>query len=739
MSVQGPLISGQDEVVFTAETRRHRLPLVEQLAEQYRRLNGIRPIILTAGNCDFSALPTPHWVKAFLWDLVEPDVERVTWIDSDTICIRRLPAWPEAPFAAAGDLPDTLEAERNHPELSALREYFNSGVFSCRRQSRPAFEALKRAMRNRLPLGDFWEQGAFNLAVAKELGGFHALPQTCNWFRPYLGPAPPECCILHFPGAADDEGRDRIMREYLLPSTAPECATAGRRHEEAGRAEQAAHAYREALRLGGPNVDLLNRLAHMHTNLGQLSQAVARLEEVIRLQPASPVGYCNLGSTLKDQGRVPEAIQAVRKAATFAPGQLDIWHDYLLYLNYDDRLTPEEVFAEHRRWGRETMHRMMLPAPHENDPAPERPLRIGYVSPDFRRHITGTFIEPVLRCHDRKWFQTFCYAEVSRPDKSTKRMRGLADGWFFTNGRSDGEVARRIRKDRIDILVDLCGHMGGSRLGVFAHKAAPIQMTWLGYPNTTGLPTVEYRITDAVADPPGATESLHTERLLRLPEGFIAYQAPAGAPSVVPPPALQNGRVTFGCFNNFAKATSTTLRLWASILVAVPNSRLLIKTRAMADAPTRQGLADTMKGLGVSPDRLEMVPFADSYGDHLAAYGRVDIALDCFPYNGTATTCEALWMGVPLVSLTGRSHVSRVSASILAQVGLGHLAAETQEAAVGAAVELAGDIQGLRDLRLTMRDRLSTSSLMDMTGFVRRLEEAYRQAWQTRAATREQA
>jgi len=314
-------------------------------------------------------------------------------------------------------------------------------------------------------------------------------------------------------------------------------------------------------------------------------------------------------------------------------------------------------------------------------------------------------------------------------------MQGMADGWFFTNGRSDGEVARQIRKDRIDILVDLCGHMGGSRLGVFAHKAAPIQMTWLGYPNTTGLPTVDYRLTDAVADPPGVTESLHTERLLRLPSGFIAYEAPAGASSVVSPPALQNGHVTFGCFNNFAKVTPTTLQLWAAVLAAVPNSRLLIKTRAMADAPTRQRLARTMEGHGISPDRLEMVPFADSYTGHLAAYGRVDIALDCFPYNGTATTCEALWMGVPVMSLTGRSHVSRVSASILAQVGLAHLAAETQEAVVAAAVELASDIQGLRDLRLTMRDRLNASSLMDMTSFVRRLEEAYRQAWQAWAAT----
>jgi len=198
---------------------------------------------------------------------------------------------------------------------------------------------------------------------------------------------------------------------------------------------------------------------------------------------------------------------------------------------------------------------------------------------------------------------------------------------------------------------------------------------------------------------------------------------------------LSNGRITFGCFNNFAKVTPTTLRLWSAILAAVPNSHLLIKTRAMSDPPTRQRLAKTLERLGISPDRIEMSPFSNSYSEHLATYGRLDIALDCFPYNGTATTCEALWMGVPVMSLTGRSHVSRVSASILAQVGLGHLAAETQEEVVAAAVELASDVQGLRDLRSTMRDRLNASSLMDMAGFVRRLEEAYRQAWQAWDAT----
>jgi predicted O-linked N-acetylglucosamine transferase (SPINDLY family) len=367
--------------------------------------------------------------------------------------------------------------------------------------------------------------------------------------------------------------------------------------------------------------------------------------------------------------------------------------------------------------------------PHPNHPDPERRLRVGYVSPDFREHSVSAFLDPVIAGHDRRWFEVFCYAEVVRPDDTTARFRGLSDGWCSTLGMTDGAVAGRIRDDGIDILVDLAGHTAGNRLRVFAERPAPVQVTWLGYPNTTGLSAMDYRLSDAVADPAGEADALHSETLVRLANGFLCFAPPADAPEVGETPALATGQVTFGSFNNLAKVTPDVVEAWADILNRIPNSRLVLKSRPLADEKTRERYLEMFGAHGVDPGRVELCSWIASKSGHLGAYERLDIGLDPFPYNGTTTTCEALWMGVPVVTLGGDRHAGRVGASILARVGLAGLVAETKADYVEQAVALAGDLDRLSALRGGLRSRMEKSPLCDAGGFARDIEAAYREMW----------
>ena len=299
----------------------------------------------------------------------------------------------------------------------------------------------------------------------------------------------------------------------------------------------------------------------------------------------------------------------------------------------------------------------------------ERRLKIGYVSPDFCQHSVAYFIEPLLRAHERQAVEVFCYADVTRPDSVTARLRGYADHWLITVGRSDDELAERILTDSIDILVDLAGYTSKNRLGVFARKAAPVQVSWLGYPNTTGLAAMDYRLVDAVTDPVGEADAWASETLVRVDGGFLCYGSGKDVPKPTVPPCLTSRTVTFGSFNNPAKLSDATLDTWARLLERLPKTRLLLKGKPLGDAATRSFFLSRLAERGVAPERVELVAWLSNEAMHLALYDRVDIALDPFPYNGTATTCEALWMGVPVVTLLGDRHAGRVGASLLTQVG----------------------------------------------------------------------
>jgi predicted O-linked N-acetylglucosamine transferase (SPINDLY family) len=316
------------------------------------------------------------------------------------------------------------------------------------------------------------------------------------------------------------------------------------------------------------------------------------------------------------------------------------------------------------------------------------------------------------------------------PDGRTQRLQAESDHWYSIAGKPDLEVAERIRKDQIDILVDLEGHTGENRLLVFAHKPAPVQVTWLGYPNTTGMRTIDYRLTDAVADPPGEADKFHSEKLFRLEHGFLCYLPDAAAPEAGPPPCLESGQLTFGSFNNLAKVTSEVVRVWAEILHRQPLSRLVLKSKPLADQACRERYLGLFAEQGIPADRLELLGWLPAPQNHLELYHRIDIGLDSFPYNGTTTTCEALWMGVPVVTLCGDRHAARVGASIMRQVGLEELVAHSEDEYIALAVALAQDRQRLLALRGSQRRKMRESRLLDKKLFAETLEDAYRRMWE---------
>jgi predicted O-linked N-acetylglucosamine transferase (SPINDLY family) len=353
--------------------------------------------------------------------------------------------------------------------------------------------------------------------------------------------------------------------------------------------------------------------------------------------------------------------------------------------------------------------------PPDTRPYDRDMLRIGYLSADFRRHSVAYFFEPLLTHLDRSRFECVCYAAMENPDAVTERLEAASDQWRWVAGMDDTQLAAQIREDGIDIVVDLSGHTAGNRLLALQRRPARIQATWLGYPNTTGMSSVDYRIIDDITDPPD-TVVFSTEKLAPVEDGFLCYQPPSDAPEVAPLPALSHGRVTFGSFNNLRKVTPAVIALWARVLAGVDGSRLLLKARSLGDAPTAQHYRDM--------ERVELRgPVAEPAG-HLDSYRDVDIALDPFPYNGTATTCEALLMGVPVVTLCGNRHAGRVGASLLTQVGLTELIAEDVDGYIETAVALATDRERLAGLRAGLRARMAASPLCDRAGFARHMEAA---------------
>lgn len=473
----------------------------------------------------------------------------------------------------------------------------------------------------------------------------------------------------------------------------------------------------------------------VHSNLGSVYQAMGRTQDAIvayevalKINPRLGVALNSLGSAYMAQGNFEQAERCYRQCLAATPGDLQARSNLLMLLNYLPDADAAAAFAEHLEWGRVAEARVPRLELDMLAGDVQRRLRVGYLSPDFREHSVTSFIQPVLMHHDRSRFEVCCYSSLPTPDDTTRRIREAVDVWRDIDKLSDGEAARLIREDRIDILIDLSGHTSGGRLGVFAARPAPVQMTWLGYPNTTGLRTIDYRITDGVADPAGE-EAYYSEELLRLDGCFLSYQPVTGAPEAASLPALKNGHITFGSFNNFSKINPGVLQLWAEVLKQVPGSRLLLKCPALTDVTVQARVSADLQALGIGAERVDLLGHTRTRQEHLALYAKVDIALDTFSYNGTTTTCEALWMGVPVLSLVGVHHAGRVGATLLNAAGLSDWLASNPEAFVSLAQAKAADVTGLARLRGALRGQIANSALCDAVSFVRRLEVAMQQAW----------
>jgi len=467
-------------------------------------------------------------------------------------------------------------------------------------------------------------------------------------------------------------------------------------------------------------------------NYGTLLRRQLRLEEAesafrraIGAQPGHAGAYRMLGEVLLAQSRSDEAFDIYRAARRENPQDFGLESAELFALFGSDRVSDEELFARHAAFGKrlEAAHPPRTAFPNVRNP--ERRLRIGYLSGDFRYHVVTLFMLPVLERHDRASFEVYCYSSADSTDSYTRQIAAKTDVWRSMAGQSPSQIAEAIADDAIDILIDLSGHSGTLQLETMAQRPAPVQATWLGYLNTTGLTRIHYRITDRFADPPGATERYHTESLVRLPHGQWCYRPFLSPPVATVPPSARKSFVTFGAFHQAAKISRAARRLWAEILVQVPDSRLLVVGVARGRAQD-----ELLRDLNVARERVTCVPYAP-LEEYLRLFAEVDIALDSLPFSGGTTSCDTLWMGVPIVTVPGSRSVSRSAASVVSNVGLTDWIASSPEDYVRRAVRFAGERELLAQLRGSLRERMAASPLMDEATFVRDLEAAYREMWRS--------
>ena len=527
----------------------------------------------------------------------------------------------------------------------------------------------------------------------------------------------------------------RILRNLLTGRSAKPAAPAGAdaqdalltaaiTHHKAGRLGEAELAYQTLLRDAPQHPLALHYLGLIAMRRDEFDLAQELIAESLAAAPADIRARQSMGQVLRALGRVDEEIELYRATLALAPESASIHSALCLAGCFSARWDAQAIFAEHCAWAR----RFAQPAAagaHANVPDPERRLRLGYVAFDFGNQINGCYLEEVFRHHDRARVEVFLYHNGKQQGPWSERLRRQAEHWREIRDMDDAAAAAAIRDDGIDVLVDLSGHLGDNRLLTFARKPAPVQVSWLSYPATTGLAAMDYRLTDPYCDPPGLTEQLYTEKLHRLPHTYWCYRPPVANP-VTALPALRNGHITFGSFNACAKLSEAALALWARLLAELPQAHLFIVTVPRGSASA--ALRERFQSLGIASGRLQIEAGVSPQRFH-EMVARADIALDPFPYNGATTTLDSLWNGVPVVTLAGSSCVSRAGVSMLSNCGLSGLIAGSEEQYLAIARRLAEDPLTLQTLRAGLRARLLASPIMDAAGFTADLEAAYRRMW----------
>jgi protein O-GlcNAc transferase len=633
-----------------------------------------------------------------------------------------------------GQLPQAVTAYRR----ALLLESRNAGVMAnlgaVLREMGELTEAVE-LLRAAADLEPTITSHGVNLGIAYwSQGNFSEAERTLN---ETLARAPDDAdAVFNLGNALHGLGRQReAIDRYrqalkLRPDYADALINLGNVHTELGEFASGMEAYDAALRARPDSVVAWNNAACLMRMLGRIDDAESALCRALQLDPGNAALHDTLGNVLKDAGDLDAAIASFRKSLELDPGSAAA-HSNLAYTLSFRAPEAGPVLEECLRWnGRFTsgLPRYAHDHPdgrdHTERGEPNRRLKIGYVSPDFREHCQSLFTIPLLSRHDHAAFEIFCYASIKRPDDRTRRIAGYADVWRDVRALNDEALSRLIREDRIDILVDLTMHMAGGRPLLFARKPAPIQIAWLAYPGTTGIGAMDYRLSDPRLDPDGF-DAHYSERTLRLPDSYWCYDPLTDRPGVNELPAIERGYVTLGCLNNPCKLTDHTLRLWGGVMRALPDARLL------ALAPPgrhRRHLSQRLGEQGIAAERIDFRPFQPR-GEYLRSYHDIDLGLDTFPYNGHTTSLDSLWMGVPVVTRVGRTSVGRGGLSQLFQMDLLELAAESDEAFVSIAAALGNDLVRLAALRSELRARLERSALMDASRFARHVEHAYRDAW----------
>jgi predicted O-linked N-acetylglucosamine transferase (SPINDLY family) len=578
---------------------------------------------------------------------------------------------------------------------------------------------------------------AFALALAHHRAG--RLAEAERGYREILDREPEHADSLHLLGVLALQAGNLPSALTLVERAAalrPDAATCrnnlGQILERLQRNDEAARCYEAAIELDGGYAEAHNNLGYLRARQDRLTDAEALYRKAIELDPEYAEPHTNLGNLRKDRGDLDAAIASYRRAIELRPDLSELHSNLLLTLHYHPSYSPADLEREHRAWAaRHVAPLGRLRRPHTNTRDPDRRLRVGYASADFREHPVARFVLPLFREHDRRQIEVVAYSDVTTPDTVTRLVREHVDRWRDVAVLGDEQLADAVRADGIDVFVDLAAHSGRNRLLTFARKPAPVQITYLAYCSTTGVDAIDYRVTDRFLDPP--TEPSHyVESSLHLPRCYWCYSAPPLADSARPTTEREAGPPTFGCLNNFAKVSGVTLELWTRLLRRVPEARLLVYARTDAH---RERVRAALRAAGLGESRAAFVGY-QSLADYLATYRQIDVGLDPYPYGGGTTTCDALWMGVPVVSLAGRTAVSRAGSTLLANVGLERLVARDEEQYVERAAALLRDPAALAGLRRELRRRVESSPLMDAAQFARDIEDEFRTAWRAWCAGR---
>lgn len=573
--------------------------------------------------------------------------------------------------------------------------------------------------------------GALQQAIEHHQSG--RLLQAQAIYQQILQAEPDHADALHLLGLIYHQEGNSIAAVELIqkainakPSEAIYYFNLGNMHQDLSQLDEAVACYRQALLYQPDSIDTLIGLGTTLRAQSRLDEAIASYRQALSIQPDIAEVHYNLANALLAQGQLDEAVASYRKALLLKPDYAGAYSNLLFTMQNLSACPPAELFREHQRYA----ERFETPLksgwqPHRNSRDPERRLKVAYVSGDFRQHPVAYFIEPILASHDKSRYEIYGYYNHVQHDGYTERIAAHADHWLVCHGLSDEQLVERIRADGIDILIDLSGHTALNRLQVFARKPAPLQATWFGYSGTTGLSAMDYRITDAYMDPPGLTERYHSETLIRLPDGGVAYQPEPGCPAVNALPALSSGELIFASLNTLSKINPAVVSLWGRILSALPQARLMLGN--VTDSEIAQRMIGMFSRAGIGAERLILQPQMPMAG-YLALHQQIDIALDPFPYNGGTTTMHSLWMGVPVITLAGDRAISRFGVSLMSRAGLSEFISHSEEEYLQCALRLAQDLPGLSRVRQSLRQRMTRAD-WDPANTTRHLEAAYRDMW----------